>query len=216
MSGAFWTILYFILFLLWLGGIWLYFIIRHSNRAPLSEKKNGLHLVTVLGSGGHTTEMLDLIKHFDDNAYATRTYVIANTDNHSEQKAMESENARNGGTFAVEKIPRSREVGQSYVSSLLTTAVACCTAFKIVATIRPSIVLVNGPGTCVPVVAAAAALDMLRWADTRIVYVESICRVENLSLTAKILYYSGIADDIIVQWPQLKDLYPRVRTLDEL
>lgn len=27
---------------------------------------------------------------------------------------------------------------------------------------------------------------------------------------------AGLADDVIVQWPQLKDTYPRVRTLDEM
>ncbi|KAF8361551.1 algn-14 [Pristionchus pacificus] len=216
MGGAFWTILSIILVLLWIGVMYLWFMIRHFRREPLVDPKNGLRLLTVLGSGGHTTEMLDLLKHFNDEAYSNRTYVVADTDNHSERKALESEQARHSGTFVVEKIPRSREVGQSYLTSVFTTAYASLHAFIIVSRIRPSIVLVNGPGTCVPVAISAALLDMLRVANTRIVYVESICRVERLSLTAAILYYSGLADDVIVQWPQLKDTYPRVRTLDEM
>ncbi|GMT15515.1 hypothetical protein PFISCL1PPCAC_6812 [Pristionchus fissidentatus] len=216
MGGAFWTILSLIIVLLWLGVLYLWFLIRHSKREPLSDPKNGLHLLTVLGSGGHTTEMLDLLKNFDEKSYTSRTYVVADTDNHSERKALESEQSRTGGSFVVEKIPRSREVGQNYVSSVFTTAYASLHAFLIVTRIRPSLLVVNGPGTCVPVAISAAILDMMRVANTRIVYVESICRVERLSLTAAILYYSGIADDVIVQWPQLKDTYPRVRTLDEL
>ena len=40
-----------------------------------------------------------------------------------------------------------------------------------------------------------------------VVYIESICRVETLSLSAKILYY--FADQILVQWKQLEAKYPR-------
>ena len=40
-----------------------------------------------------------------------------------------------------------------------------------------------------------------------VVYVESFCRVETLSLSGKILYY--MADQFVVQWPQLSDKYPR-------
>ncbi|GMR38874.1 hypothetical protein PMAYCL1PPCAC_09069 [Pristionchus mayeri] len=216
MHGAFWTILSVILFLLALGVLYLWFIIRHFKREPLVDPKNGLRLMTVLGSGGHTTEMLDLLKNFDGKTYNNRTYVVADTDNHSERKALESEQARSGGDFLIEKIPRAREVGQSKFSSVFTTLRASLHALWIVGRIRPALVVVNGPGTCVPVAFSAALLDMLRLTNTRIVYVESICRVERLSLTAAILYYSGIADDVIVQWPQLKDTYPRVRTLDEM
>ncbi len=40
-----------------------------------------------------------------------------------------------------------------------------------------------------------------------IVYVESICRVETLSMSGRILYY--FADQFVVQWPQLAEKYPR-------
>lgn len=46
-------------------------------------------------------------------------------------------------------------------------------------------------------------------ADTKIVYVESICRVETLSLSAKLLY--PFADSLIVQWPELLTKYPRCK-----
>lgn len=37
----------------------------------------------------------------------------------------------------------------------------------------------------------------------RVVFVESLCRVQSLSLTGRILYY--LADRFVVQWPGLVD-----------
>ncbi|XP_072854074.2 UDP-N-acetylglucosamine transferase subunit ALG14 isoform X2 [Pogona vitticeps] len=69
------------------------------------------------------------------------------------------------------------------------------------------LVLCNGPGTCVPICISALLLRMLGLKRVTIVYVESICRVENLSLSGKILYY--FSDYFIVQWPALKEKYPK-------
>jgi len=41
----------------------------------------------------------------------------------------------------------------------------------------------------------------------KIIFIESFARVEHLSLTGKILYY--LADRFLVQWPELKQQYPR-------
>lgn len=68
-------------------------------------------------------------------------------------------------------------------------------------------VLCNGPGTCVPLCAAGLLLGILGMKKVLIVYVESICRVQTLSLTGKILY--PISDYFFVQWPSLRDKYPK-------
>ncbi|KHJ75276.1 hypothetical protein OESDEN_25108 [Oesophagostomum dentatum] len=57
---------------------------------------------------------------------------------------------------------------------------------------------------------------MVRLRDTIIIYEESICRVERLSLSGSILYFLGLADDIVVQWKQLKEKYPRTTLISEL
>ncbi|XP_008587415.1 PREDICTED: UDP-N-acetylglucosamine transferase subunit ALG14 homolog, partial [Galeopterus variegatus] len=73
---------------------------------------------------------------------------------------------------------------------------------------RPSFeVLCNGPGTCVPIVVSALLLGILGIKKVIIVYVESICRVETLSLSGKILFH--LSDYFIVQWPALKEKYPK-------
>ena len=70
--------------------------------------------------------------------------------------------------------------------------------------------LVNGPGTCIPVCLSAWLFNKLLLKSShssKIVYVESICRVSTLSLSAKILVH--FADDILVQWPELAAKYPK-------
>ena len=43
----------------------------------------------------------------------------------------------------------------------------------------------------------------------RIVFVESIARVDSLSLTGRILYQLRLADALFVQWPKLQRDHPR-------
>lgn len=68
-------------------------------------------------------------------------------------------------------------------------------------------VLCNGPGTCIPLCAAGLLLGILGLKRVLLVYVESICRVESLSLSGKILYH--FADYFFVQWKPLKAKYPK-------
>lgn len=60
-------------------------------------------------------------------------------------------------------------------------------------------------------VTCACVMQMLGLNSCRIVYVESICRVESLSLSGKLLYWLYIANDILVQWPELQEKYPRTK-----
>ncbi|KAF4698247.1 hypothetical protein FOZ63_001197, partial [Perkinsus olseni] len=78
----------------------------------------------------------------------------------------------------------------------------------------PSLLLVNGPGTCVPVVAAVILLEALALIPGRcsIVYVESICRVTTLSLTGSLFHYLGLCDLLVVQWEVLARRMPTEST----
>jgi beta-1,4-N-acetylglucosaminyltransferase len=68
-------------------------------------------------------------------------------------------------------------------------------------------------GTCVPIVYVAFLYKLLGILDADIVFVESFCRVQKLSLTGKLLY--PIADKFIVQWPQLLRQYGRAEYLGD-
>jgi beta-1,4-N-acetylglucosaminyltransferase len=153
--------------------------------------------------------MLALVSRLDADWYTPRTYVVAATDalGPSKASAAEAAAARPPPTVAV--LPRAREVGQAYMSSVWTTLVALAAAVALVWRAAPDLLLVNGPGTCVPVVAAAIAARLLGRSRTRVVYVESIARTRTLSLTGRILYGGRLADAFFVQWPGLAAALPR-------
>ncbi|XP_051128851.1 uncharacterized protein LOC127249854 isoform X1 [Andrographis paniculata] len=200
----------------------LYIIYR--GRKPLSSKPKG-HLSTliVLGSGGHTAEMLNLLSVMQLDGFKPRYYIAAATDNMSLQKARALENSiRNEteiesmGSTHFMQIYRSREVGQSYITSVATTLIALTHALWLMIKIRPQVILCNGPGTCIPLCVIAFLFKVfgIRWSS--IFYVESIARVKRLSLSGLILYKLRIADQLFVQWPQLKSKYPRANYVGRL
>ncbi|XP_042317386.1 UDP-N-acetylglucosamine transferase subunit ALG14 homolog [Sceloporus undulatus] len=174
-------------------------------------------VLAVAGSGGHTTEILRLLNSLSQ-AYSPRHYVLADSDKMSEDKIRSFEQKRaemfSNSLFTLHRIPRSREVRQSWSSSVLTTMHSMFYALPLAFRLKPDLVLCNGPGTCVPICVAALLLKMLRLKKITIVYVESICRVENLSLSGKILYH--FSDYFIVQWPTLKEKYPKALYLGRI
>lgn len=101
--------------------------------------------------------MLTLLGHLNCQRYAPRSYVVAATDRMGAAKAAGFETAAgcSAAGALVDVIPRSREVGQSYVSSVGTTLRALATATLVVLRRRPQLLLVNGPGTCIPICMAA-------------------------------------------------------------
>ena len=52
-----------------------------------SEEKDKIRLLVVLGSGGHTTEMIQIIENLDVEKYGPKTYLYSSTDNMSKSKA---------------------------------------------------------------------------------------------------------------------------------
>ncbi|PRQ29374.1 putative oligosaccharide biosynthesis protein Alg14 [Rosa chinensis] len=171
-----------------------------------------LSTLIILGSGGHTAEMLNLLSVLQKDRFSPRFYVAAATDNMSLQKAQlleETEDKMETSRSQFMQIYRSREVGQSYITSVLTTLIAMVHALWLMLRIRPQVILCNGPGTCVPLCVIAFLFKVvgIRWSS--VFYVESIARVQRLSLSGLLLHKLRIADQFFVQWPQLQKKYPR-------
>ncbi|XP_020874377.1 UDP-N-acetylglucosamine transferase subunit ALG14 homolog isoform X2 [Arabidopsis lyrata subsp. lyrata] len=172
----------------------LYVIYRCGKPLPKGVSQSFTTLI-VLGSGGHTAEMLSLLSVLRKDRFTPRFYIAAATDNMSLQKARSFEDsvaekpAVKEASSQFMQIYRSREVGQSYVTSVWTTIVAIVHALWLMIRIRPQVVL------------------GIRWSS--IFYVESVARVKKLSLSGVLLYKLRIADQFFVQWPQLQNKYPR-------
>lgn len=68
-------------------------------------------------------------------------------------------------------------------------------AFKILKREKPDLILTTGAGIAVPFVYTAKLFGI------KTVYVESLTRVDDLSLTGKLIY--PVVDHLLVQWPEL-------------
>lgn len=185
-----------------------------SSTAQQQRREMPCRTLIVMGSGGHTSEMIRIVEGLNLKNYSPRIYISAKGDKMSPQKVQELEKRNKAlGTPAVvlKTVPRARQVLQSYFTSVFTTLAAILSSATLVLSSRPDLLLCNGPGTCIPVCFWAYLLKFFALRDTRIIYVESWCRVQKLSLSGAILYYLHIADSIFVQWPRLKEVYPRTK-----
>lgn len=181
----------------------------------VKKVKSNYKTIICIGSGGHTTEMLKLIKDMDCKKYYPRYYFVARSDTTSVAKIQNFEkNKSQTDGYKIIKIPRSRVVHQSYLTSILTTSFSIIYSFPIVCTIRPDLVLCNGPGTCIPICGITFLLKASFIANSKIIFVESFCRTRTFSLTGKILVY--IADSFIVQWPFLTKKLKRAEYIGQL
>ncbi|XP_069125841.1 UDP-N-acetylglucosamine transferase subunit ALG14-like isoform X1 [Argopecten irradians] len=192
----------------------IYIALKRPSSSTLSSKE--ATVLVIVGSGGHTKEILTLMSGLGRH-YTPRHYVMAVTDKMSEGKVHDFETQKgqdNSKNYEIHKIPRSREVRQSWITTVLSTLHATLVSFPLVFKINPNIILCNGPGTCVPICIAGFVLKILTLGKTQIIYVESVCRVQTLSMSAKLLYY--IADDMFVQWEGLQKRYPRCKYIGRL
>lgn len=171
-----WTLLALLLILVVRAVIVLHTIHRHRCSLEHARPIRSLPAKTlvVLGSGGHTTEMLALLKNLDRSVYTPLIYMVASSDDTSLRRVKAV-----GGRQPdmIYKVPRSREVGQSYLTSITTTLYSFVVALCLVAKIRPNVLLCNGPGTCLPVAIATLLYRILGLCEGNLVFVESFCRV---------------------------------------
>ncbi|XP_029473885.1 UDP-N-acetylglucosamine transferase subunit ALG14 homolog isoform X4 [Rhinatrema bivittatum] len=124
-------------------------VIRAGGRHR-SGKKRPLSVLAVAGSGGHTTEILRLLGSLSQ-FYSPTHYIVADSDKMSEDKIcfFEHSRAKESSKFqySIHRIPRSREVQQSWSSSVLTTFYAVLYALPLTFRLQPDLCL-SQPITC--------------------------------------------------------------------
>ncbi|XP_025728037.1 UDP-N-acetylglucosamine transferase subunit ALG14 isoform X2 [Callorhinus ursinus] len=117
-------------------------VVLHSR---VLVPRQSLSLLVVAGSGGHTTEILRLLENLS-NAYSPRHYIIADIDEMSAHKinSFELNRAdRDPSTmlpeYYIHRIPRSREVQQSWLSTVLTTLYSLWLSFPLTHRVKPDL-----------------------------------------------------------------------------
>ncbi|KAJ5959712.1 uncharacterized protein N7479_006862 [Penicillium vulpinum] len=151
-----------------------------QNTIPSKCRPRGspIHLLVVLGSGGHTAEMLYMLERmkFDPQIYTYRTYLVSSGDNFSADKAKEfeaqhvqnSQGHVHSNNYTIVTVPRARRVHQSYLTAPFSTLQcfwACLNVLrglhpdqklpKEYSSLYPDLILTNGPATALCVVAGA-------------------------------------------------------------
>lgn len=161
--------------------------IRKSNAAVIIDygrnddggkrRTAPISTVVVLGSGGHTTEMLQLLQSLNQKQYTPLTFIVAKTDTTSLRRVAARQEQDRITADHIYHIPRSREVGQPYLTSIATTLWSLIYTLGLVIKIRPGLLLCNGPGTCLPIAVWTFVGRLLGLWEGKIVFCESFCRV---------------------------------------
>lgn len=141
-------------------------------------------MLIVLGSGGHTAEMLSMLRRMplDPNTYTFRTYIVTSGDSFSAKKAAEfeatlraqykdSKHTQNQD-YEIITVPRARRVHQSYLTAPFSTIQCFWACLQVLrgrhadqqrskrdsASPYPDLILTNGPATAVCVILGAKLL----------------------------------------------------------
>lgn len=148
--------------------------------------------------------MLRMIDSIDLSKFSNRTWVYTSGDAMSIEKARVYEKG-DSRSYQFVEVPRARKVGEGLLSTMKSSFISgwACVNLLLMA---PDLILTNGPGTAVIICGIAYILKFFGILTTRIVYIESLARVEDLSLSGKLL--RPICNRFIVQWPQLAAKYP--------
>ncbi|KAI9170878.1 UDP-N-acetylglucosamine transferase subunit alg14 [Paramyrothecium foliicola] len=176
----------------------------------------------VLGSGGHTKEMLMMMDDgFCDFDSCHRRYLISSGDKMSLNHLQDYEDSLgrlcqssklSPGTYDVRTVTRARRVHQALWTTPFTAFLSILDIFPAIlsppGTVArksrrfPRLIFSNGPATGFFVALAAHALKifyLVPETDMKFVYIESWARISSLSLTGKLLHHTGIADVFLVQ-----------------
>lgn len=207
--------LHFILLIitLWIVRIIYLIVAKHKNQQHSVKRQKPAKTAIILGSGGHTTEMMAIVNGLNLKNYRPRTYILADSDQTSESKVKQFE--QNTSEYEIIRIPRSRNVGQSYFTSIFATLWSILMCIPLVYRMKANLILCNGPGTCVPICLIVFFMQTVFInRSCRIVFVESFCRVQTLSLSGKILLW--FTDLFVVQWTHLKQFSTKIKYFERM
>lgn len=147
-----------------------------------------IKILAILGKGGHTTQILRLLgKMPKDYEYS---YVICYEDPISEKKV-------NGTVYKV-NMP-SREGDSNFMKIARTLRTIFQAAIALIKD-SPHVVITAGPGV------GAIFSYIGKLLGKKVIFIESWARVYSKSDSGKLVY--PIADLFVVQWKEMKKVYP--------
>lgn len=149
-------------------------------------------LIIVLGSGGHTTQMIRITEMLCDSY--DFEYVVCDDDDKSAKKI------RFIGDVHVITRPR-RYYDKSVIRAVFLTIRSTLESFSIIRNSKSVGIVSAGPSLTVPLFIWALVFRKKR------IFIESWSRVNAKSTSGKICYY--LSDLFFVQWSELTKRYPK-------
>ena len=149
-------------------------------------------LMIVLGSGGHTTQMIRITEMLCDSY--DFEYVVSDDDNKSVKKI------RFIGDVHVITRPQ-RYYDKLVIRVVFLTIRSILESFSIIRNSKSVGIVSTGPSLTVPLFIWASVFRKKR------IFIESWSRVNAKSRSGKICYY--LSDLFLVQWPELTKRYPK-------
>jgi len=214
------------------GSRWL---ARPHPDAPIPDTDSlpAVYFLYVLGSGGHSAEMVETIKQkFRGQKNQHRRYIVTSGDKSSLSMVTSLESiirdaypGDEAGTSDVFRMQRARAVHQSLLTAPFTCLVSAAHAINALTrepNLRPAtkfgyqfkyphVVITNGPATGFIVALVAHILKIFNLVPPsrlKTVYIESWARTTSLSLTGKLFLWTGIANKFCVQHEPLARSIP--------
>lgn len=162
-----------------------------SRKVKSGRGVTWLKILIVLGSGGHTAQMLRLSEML--GPIFDYIYLIGYDDELSSKKIRVP-----GRLYYVHRARRHEDNLLVTFAKVLRLLVESFVAF---ARIRPDGVVSAGPGIAVPI------SILCKLFGKKVVFIEDWSRVYQKSSSGRALY--NFSDLFFVQWPEMKKVYPR-------
>lgn len=141
----------------------------------------------IMGSGGHTAQMLNLLKKLDKRFHYE---FLINENDLMTQKKVKGK---------VHKLPNPRQYRDNLPSEIYKTIKVFFLSLSLVR--KYDVIISSGPGITVPVFYAAKIFGK------KTIFIESWSRVTSKSVSGKLCY--PVSDLFFVQWPELRKKYPK-------
>ena len=164
------------------------------GEGDITQGGESLKICLVCSHGGHLTEMLRLIDAFDGH----RTFLIT----YDEKTTRGIRNAYPIGSYFI-KIRNTKIFQLNFFQLLMHMIYITLEELKIFFKERPDIIVSTGSEIAIPICYLGKILGK------KIIFVESLSRVNYLSRTGKLIY--PIATLFLVQWKHLATKYKKAR-----
>jgi beta-1,4-N-acetylglucosaminyltransferase len=162
---------------------------KSRSRTAHDDLNQGVDVLLVCSAGGHLLELHALGSAWQDLSRAWVTF------DKSDARSLLAEE-----TVFFAHGPTNRNVPNLFRNLVLS--------WRLIRKLRPRVIVTTGAGVAVPFAWVGRVFG------TAVVYIESIARIDEPSLSCRLI--APVAHRLYVQWPELLRTLPRARYVDSV